>query len=156
MLLLSISVGKCKDLQRKGRISQVFCLGAIETIRVTENSPAIKILHEKHMMVYEQCLPDPVWKNFFSFFSFVIVVVNFRLYPSTDPWLLPAPFGYCFYFHVFFHDKLIDTRSIFNNSAAPIFVWACTSFYFVVIDYLLSSITRYVLKDDYRLIFNKQ
>ena len=26
-----------EDLQRKGRISQVFCLGAVVTIRVTEN-----------------------------------------------------------------------------------------------------------------------
>ena len=29
--------GKCKDLQRKGKVSQVFCLGVIVTIRVTEN-----------------------------------------------------------------------------------------------------------------------
>ena len=46
--------GKCKDLQRKGRISQVFCLGAVVTIRVTENSPAIKILHERDLMVYQE------------------------------------------------------------------------------------------------------
>ena len=50
--------GKCKDLQRKGRISQVFCLGAVVTIRVTENSPAIKILHERDLMVYQKCPPD--------------------------------------------------------------------------------------------------
>ena len=30
---------KCKDLQRKGKISQVFCLGVVVTIRVTENAP---------------------------------------------------------------------------------------------------------------------
>ena len=52
--------GKCKDLQRKGRISQVFCLGANVTIRVTENSPAIKILHERDLMVYQECPPDSV------------------------------------------------------------------------------------------------
>ena len=50
--------GKCKDLQRKGRISQVFCLGAVVKIRVTENSPAIKILHESDLMVYQECPTD--------------------------------------------------------------------------------------------------
>ena len=30
--------GKCKDLQRKGKVNQVFCLGAVVTIRVTENA----------------------------------------------------------------------------------------------------------------------
>ena len=52
--------GKCKDLQRKGRISQVFCLGAVVTVRVTENSPAIKILHERDLMVYQECPPVSV------------------------------------------------------------------------------------------------
>ena len=50
--------GKCKDLQRKGRISQDFCLGAVVTVRVTENSPAIKILHESDLMVYQECPTD--------------------------------------------------------------------------------------------------
>ena len=50
--------GKCKELQRKGRISQVFCLEAVVTIRVTENSPAIKILHERDLMVYQECPQD--------------------------------------------------------------------------------------------------
>ena len=52
--------GKCKDLQRKGRIIQVFCPGAVVTIRVTENIPAIKILHERDLMVYQECPPDSV------------------------------------------------------------------------------------------------
>ena len=51
---------KCKDLQRKDRISQVFCLGAVVTIKVTENSPAIKILHERDLMVYQEYTPDSV------------------------------------------------------------------------------------------------
>ena len=51
---------KCKDLQTEGRISHVFCLGAVVTIRVTENSPAIKILHERDLMVYQECPPDSV------------------------------------------------------------------------------------------------
>ena len=52
--------GKCKDLQRKFSISQVFCLGAVVTIRVTENSLAIKILHERDLTVYQECPPDSV------------------------------------------------------------------------------------------------
>ena len=31
--------GKYKDLQRKVKLSQVFCFGAVVTIRVTENAP---------------------------------------------------------------------------------------------------------------------
>ena len=47
--------GKCKELKRKGRINQVFCLGPVVTIRITENSPAVKILHEKDLMVCQEC-----------------------------------------------------------------------------------------------------
>ena len=47
--------GKCKDLQRKGKVSQVFCLRAVVTIRVTENSPSIKILHEKDLIAIQEC-----------------------------------------------------------------------------------------------------
>ena len=52
--------GKCKELQRKGRINQVFCLGAVVTVRITENSPAIKILHEKDQLVCQECSPESV------------------------------------------------------------------------------------------------
>ena len=38
-------LGKCKELQRKGRVNQAFFLGAIAMVRITENSPTIKILH---------------------------------------------------------------------------------------------------------------
>ena len=31
--------GKCKELQRKGKVHHVFCLGAVVTVRVTENGP---------------------------------------------------------------------------------------------------------------------
>ena len=31
--------GKCKELQREGLINQVFCLGAVVTIKVRENGP---------------------------------------------------------------------------------------------------------------------
>ena len=52
--------GKCKELQRKGRINQVFCLGAIVAVRIAENSPAIKILHEKDLLVCQECSPESV------------------------------------------------------------------------------------------------
>ena len=52
--------GKCKELQRKGRINQVFCLGAIVTVRIAENSSAIKILHEKDLLVCQECSPESV------------------------------------------------------------------------------------------------
>ena len=49
--------GNCKDLQRKGKVSQVFCLGAVVTIRVTENAPPppppLKILHKKDVMLFK-------------------------------------------------------------------------------------------------------
>ena len=51
------------------------------TIRVTKNSPAIKILHERDLMVYQEFPPDSVWK-IISFLRFVIVIVNFRLYEN--------------------------------------------------------------------------
>ena len=57
--------GKCKDLQGKGRISQVFCLEAVMTIRVTVNSPVIKILHEKDLIVYQECPTGFCVKDFF-------------------------------------------------------------------------------------------
>ena len=46
-------LGKCKELQRKGLINQVFCLGAIVTIKVRENGPPIKIFHESDLLVYQ-------------------------------------------------------------------------------------------------------
>ena len=54
--------GKCKELQRKGWANQVFCLGAIVTIRITENSPAIKTLLEKDLVVCQECPPESVLK----------------------------------------------------------------------------------------------
>ena len=38
--------GKCKDLQRRGKIYQVSCLGGIIAVKVTECSSARKIFHE--------------------------------------------------------------------------------------------------------------
>ena len=52
--------GKCKELQRKSWVNQVFCLGAIVTVRITENSPAIKVLHEKDLMVCQECPQESV------------------------------------------------------------------------------------------------
>ena len=54
--------GKCKDLQRKGKVNQAFCLGAVVNIRVTENAPyptpPMKILQEKDLMVIQECFHD--------------------------------------------------------------------------------------------------
>ena len=38
--------GKCKDLQQRGIFNQVFCLGAVVTIKVSENGLLVKICHE--------------------------------------------------------------------------------------------------------------
>ena len=38
--------GKCKDLQRRGKIYQVFCLGGTVAVKVTERSSARKMFHE--------------------------------------------------------------------------------------------------------------
>ena len=49
---------KCKHLQRKRKVSQVFCLVAVATIRVTENGPPMKIPHEKDLMAIQECPHD--------------------------------------------------------------------------------------------------
>ena len=41
----------------EGHINQVFCLGALATVRITKNSPAIEILHEKDLLVCQECFP---------------------------------------------------------------------------------------------------
>ena len=38
--------GKCKDLQRKNLINQIFFIGAVATIEVGESGPPIRILHK--------------------------------------------------------------------------------------------------------------
>ena len=45
---------KCKDLQRKGLINEVFRLGAFATIKVRKNHPPIKIFHENDLLVYQE------------------------------------------------------------------------------------------------------
>ena len=46
--------GKCKELQRKGKVNQVFCLGADVTVRVTENGPPMKCFHEQDLMALHE------------------------------------------------------------------------------------------------------
>ena len=60
MPIILVSVEKFKDLEGKGRISQIFSLEAIMMIRVIGNSPAIKILHEKDLILYHECCPASV------------------------------------------------------------------------------------------------
>ena len=45
--------GKCNELQRKGLINQVFCVGAVVTIKVRENGPPIKVFHENDLLIYQ-------------------------------------------------------------------------------------------------------
>ena len=45
--------GKCKDLQQRGFLNQVFCLGEVVTIKVSENGPLVKIYHENDLKIYQ-------------------------------------------------------------------------------------------------------
>ena len=44
--------GKCKDLQRRGIFNQIFCLGAVVTIKVSKNGPPVKIYHKNDLKIY--------------------------------------------------------------------------------------------------------
>ena len=46
-------LGKCKDLQIKGLISQVFRLAAFVTIKVRENGSPVKIFNESDLLMYQ-------------------------------------------------------------------------------------------------------
>ena len=37
--------GKCKDLQRQGKVQHVFCLGGIVCIKLSENGSPVKLNH---------------------------------------------------------------------------------------------------------------
>ena len=45
--------GKRKDLQQRGIFSQISCLGAVVTIKVSENEPPIKIYHGNDLKIYQ-------------------------------------------------------------------------------------------------------
>ena len=47
--------------------AKFFSLEAVVTIGVTENSVAIKVLHERDLMVYQECPPILCERLFFSF-----------------------------------------------------------------------------------------
>lgn len=61
--------GKCKELQRKGQVNQVIGHGAVVTIRITENCPAIKIFHEKDLMLCQK-RPQDMFKRLFLYGSY--------------------------------------------------------------------------------------
>ena len=44
---------KCKDLEQKCIVNQVFCLGAVVTIKPSENGTPVKIYHENDLKVYQ-------------------------------------------------------------------------------------------------------
>ena len=50
--------GKCKESQINGWVNQVLCSEATVTVRITDNSPAIKILDEKDLIVYQESLQN--------------------------------------------------------------------------------------------------
>ena len=60
MSVLPVFMGKVQRTTEKNRVNQVFCLGAVVTIRITENSPAIKVLYEKDLMVCHECPQESV------------------------------------------------------------------------------------------------
>ena len=47
--------GKCKELQRKDWVDQVFCLGAVIAVGITQNSPTNNILQKRDLMVRQEC-----------------------------------------------------------------------------------------------------
>ena len=45
--------GKCKELQQRGIFNQVFCLGAVVTIKVSKNGLPVKIYHKNDLQIYQ-------------------------------------------------------------------------------------------------------
>ena len=45
--------GKCKELQQRGIFNQVFCLGAVVTIKVSKNGLPVKIYHKNDLKIYQ-------------------------------------------------------------------------------------------------------
>ena len=43
----------CKDFQRRRIFNQFFCLGAVVTIKASEDGPPVKIYHENGFKVYQ-------------------------------------------------------------------------------------------------------
>ena len=62
MSLLAVFMRKVQRIAEKRSGYQLFCLGAVVTVRITENSPVIKILYEEELMVRQECLPESVQK----------------------------------------------------------------------------------------------
>ena len=50
MSLLPLHFGKMQKSAKERQRSQVFCLGVVVTIKVTENNLPMKILHEKDLI----------------------------------------------------------------------------------------------------------
>ena len=71
---------KCKELQRKGRINQVFYLGAIVTVKITKNRHAIMIPHERRPVGMPGMSPRFCIKELF----FIVAIVNLTFY-IADP-----------------------------------------------------------------------
>ena len=46
LLSFILTSGKCKDLQRRGKIHQAFCLGGTVEVKITQPGNARKMFHE--------------------------------------------------------------------------------------------------------------
>ena len=60
LLFFILTSGKCKDLQRRGEIHQVFCLGGTVKNKITEPGNARKMFHECDILDIDS---DYIWKR---------------------------------------------------------------------------------------------
>ena len=94
--------GKCKDLQKRGKIYQVIWLGGTIAVKVTERSSAMKIFHECDILDFDT---DDVWKRlrlilFCKYGSILISVWNPSLLLRTLRCSRPSSYVSSFYFSV--------------------------------------------------------
>ena len=50
-----VIIGFCRESTKNCREKVFVYLGAVVTIRLTENNPTIKILHGKELLVWQEC-----------------------------------------------------------------------------------------------------
>ena len=60
LLSFILTIGKCKDLQRRGKIHQVFCLGGTVEVKITQPGNARKMFHECDILDTDS---DDIWKR---------------------------------------------------------------------------------------------
>ena len=60
LLSFILTSGKCKDLQRRGKFHQVFCLGGTVEVKITQPGNARKMFHECDILDTDS---DDIWKR---------------------------------------------------------------------------------------------